>query len=79
VRAVAIARRRETLKDSTLAQYRAGLDRILDQIMACVPQREDGRRLRKRIGRDRANLFVFVTDRDVPATNTVSEQTCGQA
>jgi hypothetical protein len=31
--------------------------------------------LRRRIARDRSSLFVFVTDRDVPATNNVSERT----
>ena len=30
--------------------------------------------LRRRIARDRSSLFVFVTDRDVPATNNVSER-----
>ena len=31
-------------------------------------------RLRRRIARDREHLFVFVTNRDVPATNNVSER-----
>jgi len=31
-------------------------------------------RLRRRIARDREHLFVFVTERDVPATNNVSER-----
>jgi len=31
-------------------------------------------RLRRRIARDREHLFVFVTQRDVPATNNVSER-----
>ena len=74
LRAIAIGRRREQLKDTTLAQYRADLDRRLDRIMALSPIGEAGRKLRKRIGRHRAHLFVFVTDRDVPATNNVSER-----
>jgi transposase len=74
LRAIAIGRRRETLKDTTLAQYRADLDRRLDQIMALSPAGKPGQRLRKRIGRCRAHLFVFVTRRDVPATNNVSER-----
>lgn len=74
LRAIAIGRRRDRLKDSTLAQYRADLDRRLDRIMAATPVGQDGERLRRRIARDRANLFVFVTDRDVPATNNVSER-----
>ena len=37
LRAIAIGRRRETLKDTTLKQYHADLDRRLDRIMAAVP------------------------------------------
>lgn len=74
LRAIAIGRRRDALKDSTLARYRADLDRRLDRIMAAPPACRDGEKLRRRIGRDRAHLFVFVTDRDVPPTNNVSER-----
>ncbi len=74
LRALAIGRRRETLKDTTLAQYRADLDRRLDRIMALPSLGKPGQRLRKRIGRHRARLFVFVTRRDVPPTNNVSER-----
>jgi transposase len=74
LRALAIGRRRETLKDTTLAQYRADLDRRLDRIMALPSLGKPGQRLRKRIGRHRAHLFVFVTRRDVPPTNNVSER-----
>lgn len=74
LRAIAIGRRRDLLKDTTLAQYRADLDRRLDRIMAAAPSNPDGEKLRRRIGRDGAHLFVFVTDRDVPATNNVSER-----
>ena len=35
---------------------------------------EVAERLRRRIARDRAHLFVFVTDRAVPSTNNVSER-----
>ena len=37
LRAIAIGRRRDTLKDTTLKQYHADLDRRLDRIMAAVP------------------------------------------
>ena len=70
LRAIAVGRRRETLKDTTLAQYRADLDRNL----ALQPVGKPGLQLRKRIARGRAYLFVFVTRRDVPATNNVSER-----
>ncbi len=74
LRAIAIGRRRESLRDSTLAQYRADLDRRLDRILAlprCGPAAE---KLRRRIARDRAHLFVFVTDRAVAATNNACER-----
>jgi transposase len=74
LRAIAIGRRRERLQDTTLQQYRADLDRRLDRIMASAPLGEPGRKLRRRIAANRAHLFVFVTNRDVPATNNVSER-----
>ena len=74
LRAIAIGRRREALRDTTLAQYQADLQRRLDRIMAAIPVGEPGRKLRKRIAANRAHLFVFVTNRDVPYTNNVSER-----
>jgi transposase len=74
LRAIAIGRRRETLADSTLHQYRADLDRRLDRIMALAPLGKPGQKLRKRIAANRTHLFVFVTNRDVPYTNNVSER-----
>jgi transposase len=74
LRAIAISRRRETLKDTTLRQYLYDLDRRLDRIMAAVPLGEPGRKLRKRMLANRAHLFVFMTNRAVPCTNNVSER-----
>jgi transposase len=80
LRAIAIGRRRDTLKDTTLKQYHADLDRRLDRIMAAVPIPGSspgtlpGRKLRKRIAANRGHLFVFVTNRCVPYTNNVSER-----
>jgi transposase len=74
LRAIAIGRRRETLKDTTLKQYLYDLDRRLDRIMAAVPQGEAGRKLHKRMLANRAHLFVFMLNRAVPFTNNVSEQ-----
>jgi transposase len=62
------------LKDITLKQYLADLDRRLNRIMAAVPTGEPGRKLRKRIAANRAHLFVFITNRDVPYINNVSER-----
>jgi transposase len=74
LRAVAIGRRRDRLRDTTLAQYRADLERRLDRVLALPRCGEAAHRLRRRIARDREHLFVFVTDRDVPATNNASER-----
>ena len=74
LRAVAIGRRRDRLRDTTLEQHRADLDRRLDRVLALPRCGEAAHRLRRRIARDRGHLFVFVTDRDVPATNNVSER-----
>jgi len=74
LRAIAIGRRRDTLKDTTLKQYLYDLDRRLNRIIAAVPIGEPGRKLRKRMLANRAHLFVFMTNRTVPATNNVSER-----
>jgi transposase len=74
LRAIAIGRRRDRLLDTTLAQYRADLDRRLDRVLALPRRAEAAEKLRRRIARDREHLFVFITDRDVPATNNVSER-----
>ena len=74
LRAVAIGRRRDRLRDTTLGQHRADLDRRLDRVLALPRCGAAAERLRRRIARDREHLFVFVTDRTVPATNNVSER-----
>jgi transposase len=74
LRAIAIGRRREMLKDTTLKQYLYDLDRRLDRIMAAVPIGEPGRKLHKRMLANRAHLFVFMTNRAVPTTNNISER-----
>jgi transposase len=73
-RAVAIGQRRAELKDTTLAQYRADLDRKLDRLLAVNPTAEAGRKLARAIRRCRGDLFVFITRRDVPATNNDCER-----
>lgn len=72
--AVAIGRRRARLKDSTLALYQAKLETRLDQLLRIEPTGEQGQKLVRIIKKFRQNLFVFVTNRDVPPTNNSSEQ-----
>ena len=74
LRAIAIGRRRESLRDTTLQQYRADLERRLDHVLALPRRGEAAEKLRRRIARDREHLFVFMTHRDVPATNNISER-----
>ena len=73
-RAVTLSHRRDHLKDSTLAQYRADLERRLTALMALAPTNPHGRRLRRRYAKDRDGLFTFMTDRRVPPTNNGSER-----
>lgn len=65
----AIGRQRETLKDSTLGQYRADLDRRLTTLLGQPPTASAGRKLARAIRKCRNDLFLFVTRRDVPYTN----------
>jgi transposase len=75
LRAVAIGKRRDTLKDRTLAQYHADLERRLDRLLAgAMPDQPAARRLFRAMRRDRADLFRFVTRRDVPYTNNACER-----
>ena len=73
-RACAIGRRRDDLADSTLAAHRRDLDRRLDRLLATSPTGKAAITLKWSIADCREKLFVFVTRRDVPATNNVSER-----
>lgn len=75
LRAVAIGKRRASLKDSTLKQYQADLDRRLDKLLSGPePKQNAARRLFRAMRRDRADLFRFVMRRDVPYTNNACER-----
>jgi len=73
-RACAIGRRRENLADSTLKAYEADLDRRLDRLLALKPTHKAGRKLQKMFREIRSHLFVFVTHRELTATNNGSER-----
>jgi transposase len=74
LRAVSIGRRREALKDSTLAQYSGDLDRRLTRLLGKTTDTEAGRKLASGIRKCRDDLFVFITRRDVPYTNNGCER-----
>lgn len=73
-RAIGIGRRRDTLTDATLKTYRRDLERQRDRLLARNPVTEDGAKFSAAMTRWKDSLFVFVTRRDVPATNNVSER-----
>ena len=73
-RACAIGRRRPKLKDATLKAYETDLNRRLDRLMGLSPPGQAGPKLQKIIKKTRPQLFVFVTNRDVTATNNGSER-----
>jgi transposase len=72
--ACAIGRRREQLKDTTLKTYAAKLEHRLDELMHLTPGSREGCKLQKVIRKVRSHLFVFVTNRALPATNNGSER-----
>ena len=75
LRAMAVGRRRDSLKDSTLAQYHAQMERQLDTLLAGPkPANPASRRLRRAMLRHRDDLLRFVRRRDVPYTNNACER-----
>lgn len=73
-RAIRIGRRRPDLADATLAAYHSRLQARLDDLLKIVPITTAGLKLQRIIKRFRQNLFVFVTNRAIPATNNGSER-----
>jgi transposase len=73
-RACALGRRREELADSTLRAYLADLERRLDRLLGLTPVHPAGRKLQETIKAIRGNLFVFMTNREIEATNNGSER-----
>ncbi len=72
--AIAVGRRRPTLKNSTLDQYRAKADRRLDHLLAMPTVTAAGAELQCQTKRWRGQFFTFLTDRDVPPTNNAPER-----
>ena len=73
--ACAVGRRRPDLVDSTIATHRRRLDRELDRLLNLKPTDVEGSTLRATIAvTARDKLLVFLTRRDVEATNNESER-----
>jgi transposase len=71
---IGIGQRRDHLKDSTLASYLARAESRLDNLLAVPAAHKAGRKLQRQTKAWRTKLFVFMTDRRVPATNNISER-----
>jgi transposase len=75
--ACAVGRQRPTLVDSTIAKHRRRLAGELDRLLDLKPTDLEGSHLRAAIAvTARDKLLVFLTRRDVEATNNASER-CG--
>ena len=72
--ATGIGQRRAQLADASLRSYVGKLERKLDALLRIAPGNRPGEKLQQVIKKIRQHLFVFVTNRDVPATNNGSEQ-----
>jgi transposase len=73
--ACAVGHRRPDLADSTIAAHRRRLHRELDRLLKLKPTDIEGSHLRAAIDvTARDKLLVFLTRRDVEATNNVSER-----
>ena len=74
LRSFVIKQRWPDLTPSTRYQYRCRLYRDLESALALCPIQDDGIRLRNRYLKLRENLFLFLDDPRIPATNNSSEQ-----
>jgi transposase len=73
-RACRIGRGRDRLTDRQLAACNRKLVKTLSGLLQRPPTHPAGLKLQRAIGKIRRNLFVFVTNRALAATNTASER-----
>lgn len=74
LRSFVLRNRWSDLSDSTHYQYRCRLYRDFKAVLALTPTQEDGIRLQSRYRALKDNLFLFLDDPTIPATNNASEQ-----
>jgi transposase len=74
LRSFVLQKRWSGLSESTRYQYRCRLYRDLKAALGLNPTQEDGIRLQKRYRALQDNLFLFLDDATIPATNNSSEQ-----
>src|ERR1019366_1833714 len=73
-RACRIGQRRDKLADARLKSYATRLDADLDTLMRLEPMHPAGVIFQGVIKKIRRHMFVFVTNRAIPATNNGSER-----
>lgn len=73
-RACRIGRKRDQLSDRQLASYNRKYVKKLSLLLQLRPTHEQGIKLHKTIGEIRRNLFVFLSNREIEATNNGSER-----
>ncbi len=69
---IAVGRRRDEPRDSTLRQYRTKVDCRLDRLLATPAPHPAGRTLQAQVKAWRTEFFIFLEDRRVSATNNVA-------
>jgi transposase len=74
LRAFVLRNRWSDLSAATRYQYRCRLERDLKAALALSPTQADGLRLQKRYRTLQDNLFLFLDNPAIPATNNASEQ-----
>jgi transposase len=74
LRSFVLRNRWSGLSESTRYQYRCRLYRDLKAVLDLTPTQEDGTRLQNRYRQLQDNLFLFLDDPTIPATNNTSEQ-----
>lgn len=72
--ALRVGKRRPELKDSTLVAYAARAERRLDALLGTPAAHPAGHTLQRQVKAWRGKFFVFLANREVPATNNRSEQ-----
>ena len=75
LKAIALGKRRSTVKPSTIKSYQQKLDRELTEILGKVrPLSPSGENLRRRYLKDRDSLFTFLENPALEPTNNRSER-----
>lgn len=72
--AIKVSKRQHKLRSSTLAHYAVRADNKLTPLMRAPVAHPAGKLLLRQFKAWRTKFFVFLTNRDVPATNNISER-----